>query len=114
MAIRRSLVERRVALRFIGVTLERIRAAPTVAQPELFPEDACLIRENDRTAAREEVTELAAPADRDRWSRLLGSLDAIRDRHGDGAVLRGGALQWLDGMEKDRHGLILRTSSLTR
>lgn len=114
VAIRRSLVERRVALRFIGVTLERIRAAPVAVQPELFPEDTCLLRESDRGAAREEIVEIAAPADRDRWARLLGSLDAIRDRHGDGAILRGGALRWLEGTERDRHGLILRTPSLTR
>ncbi len=105
----RALAGRRVALRYVGVTLDRIRKAPLVRQSELFEE---LHHGGDK--ATEEIAETARPIDRDRWTRLLGSLDKIRDRHGHSAVWMGGALQWLDGMERDRHGLILRTPSLTR
>ena len=93
-------------------------------QPELFTEfesgaAETISNARGRSEITEEVAECAAPVDRDRWARLLGSLDRIRDRHGHSAVLTGGALRWLEnekqeGLEKDRHGLVLRTSSLTR
>ena len=134
IGLRRALVARRVALRYISLTFDRIRRAPLVDQPELFD---LATEPAARNAAREEVTDHAPPIDRDRWSRLLGSLDKIRDRHGHTAVLKGGALLWTEdagataarqkrakggaaggrareGVARDRHGLILRCSSLTR
>ena len=121
LSLRRALVDRRVALRHLSVTFDRIRKAPLVVQPELFG-DGDLFGDDrgggstrgGKGDARDEILDHAPPLDREKWARLLGSLDAIRDRHGHSAVLNGGALRWLEGMEKDRHGLVLRCSSLTR
>jgi len=114
LALRRALAGRRVALRFIGVTLDRLRLAPEALQLELFADPPPLADAAGGRAAAEEIAEAAPPVDRDRWTRLLASLDRIRDRHGDGAVLSGGALRWADTLARDRGGLVLRTSSLTR
>lgn len=113
LALRRALAGRRVALRYLGVTLDRIRRAPEAVQLDLFA-DPALRGDALPGDAAEEIAEAAPPVDRDRWTRLLSSLDRIRDRHGDGAVLSGGALRWADALERDRNGLVLRTSSLTR
>ncbi|RUA11011.1 MAG: hypothetical protein DSY81_01945 [Bacillota bacterium] len=108
LELRRAMEGRRTAIRFVGIHLDRIRLAATVEQGDLF------------TATTED------PADTDlqqqqRWKRLLGQVDRIRMRHGHGALLRGSALALQDGrdrggtaLERDRHGLILRTSCLTR
>ncbi|MHC4934644.1 MAG: DNA polymerase Y family protein [Planctomycetota bacterium] len=116
VSLRRSLTDRRVALRSVGVTLDRITRASLAIQPGLFGEEEPAAGDRE---AREELLDRSPPVDRERWTRLLGSLDAIRDRHGHAAVLSGGALRWLasdrpDRLQKDRHGLVLRCSSLTR
>ncbi len=124
LTLRHELLTRRVALRSIRVSLNRIGRASTFVQPELFPAAAphtfkSLNEKLHQRHVGEEILDRSSPADRDRWTRLLNSLDRIRDRHGHGAILQGGALRWLSngknpGLEKDRHGLILRCSSLCR
>jgi hypothetical protein len=91
-----------------------LRRAPEAVQLDLFADPPLLANATERRAAAEEIAETAPAVDRDRWARLLASLDRIRDRHGDGSVLSGGALRWADALERDRNGLVLRTSSLTR
>ena len=117
LSLRRALVDRRVALRYLSVTFDRIRKAPLVVQPELFGEGELFPSASTPSAKREvtaEIVDRAPPLDRERWTRLLGSLDKIRDRHGHSAILNGGAMKFAEGMQRDRHGLVLRCSSLTR
>jgi len=112
LALRRSMEGRRTAIRFVGIQLDRIRLAATFEQGDLFAADL--------------DTPQADPQTGQRWKRILEQVDQIRMRHGHGALLRGSALalQCGDnsdaekrarvGLERDRHGLILRTSCLTR
>lgn len=116
----RSLEGRRTALRFIGVRLDRIRAIPPTRQGLLFE------------TKEETCDETAESAERERWKKILRQVDQIRTRHGHGALLRGSSLilqqenrsrqnksdrTGIDPGQRiphDRHGLILRTSCLTR
>ncbi len=114
ISLRRALVDRRVALRYLSVTFDRIRKTPLVVQPELFGDSDLFPTLETESLVTAEIVDRAPVIDRERWARLLGSLDKIRDRHGHGAVLNGGALKFAEGMQRDRHGLVLRCSSLTR
>ena len=106
--------QRRTAIRFVGIQLQRIRSVSAVHQGELF-------------ATTEQAPSLPKRAladdqeQRQRWQRLLPQIDLIRMRHGHGALLRGSALALQStanrggtDLQRDRHGLILRTSCLTR
>ena len=106
IALRRSLQKRRVALRHIGVTLDRLQRVSTV-EADLFE------------AASSGVDRRSSPTD-ERWRRLLREVDRVRERHGHSAIIKGRALRLLEaggadgGLERDRNGFILRTSCLTR
>jgi len=114
IALRHSMEQRRTAIRFVGIQLQRIRSVSAVHQGELF-------------ATTEQAPSLPKRAladdqeQRQRWQRLLPQIDLIRMRHGHGALLRGSALALQStanrggtDLQRDRHGLILRTSCLTR
>lgn len=102
----RGLHSRRVALRHVGITLDRLSAAALVEE-DLFESVS---------------TPSGAPsgAPDARWRRLLEQVDGIRERHGHGAIIKGKALRLLEtggadgGLERDGDGFILRTSCLTR
>ena len=105
----RSMQSRRTALRFVGVVLDRIRAIPPTQQGVLFE------------TARESSEANGSGREHERCKRLFEQVDRIRARHGHGALLRGSTLALLQGdsstateLPRDRHGLILRTSCLTR
>ena len=118
LELRRSLQQRRTAIRFIGVILDRIGVIPEITQQELFPTNA----ESEPNSAHELETE----RQRQNWQKILPQVDRIRERHGHGLLLRGSALALQKSSEKqnsnpstppirrDRQGLILRTSCLTR
>jgi len=123
LELRRSLQQRRTAVRFIGVLLDTIRTIPEATQPELFPaaED---LGNDDRSATERQRQQ-------SNWQKLLPHVDRIRERHGHGLLLRGSAVTLQQNSDsaagepqsspdetlpirRDRHGLILRTSCLTR
>ena len=119
LELRRSLQQRRTAVRFIGVILDRIAVRPEATQQELFPTSG----EGESTTFPECEAELQQ---RQNWQKLLPQVDRIRERHGHGLLLRGSALALQKNPEnqnsdpttpairRDRQGLILRTSCLTR
>lgn len=84
------LFTRRVSLHAIGVTLSGF-VRDAAEQGALFDEP-----EAGRRAA------------------LCAALDDVRDSYGHGAVVSGRALHLTDGLEHDRYGFVLRTSSLTK
>ncbi|MBI5168091.1 MAG: DNA polymerase IV [Candidatus Eisenbacteria bacterium] len=84
------LFTRRVSLHAIGVTLSGF-VRDAAEQGALFDEP-----EAGRRAA------------------LCAALDDVRDSYGHGAVVSGRALHLADGLEHDRYGFVLRTSSLTK
>jgi DNA polymerase-4 len=117
--LRGALQQRRTAVRFIGVILDGIGLVPEATQPELFSDD-------DR---RDRVPEIDPQPQQQKWQKLLPQVDRIRERHGHGLLLRGSALALQQESEsqsrenserktppirRDRQGLILRTSCLTR
>ena len=114
--LRQSLQQRRTAVRFIGVVLDGIRLIPEASQPELFAT-------GDMVA---EVSPVSEKPQQQKWQKLLPQVDRIRERHGHGLLLRGSALALQQESEsqnserntppirRDRQGLILRTSCLTR
>ena len=83
------LLGRRVLVRLVGVTLSSLRAAPVV-QRQLFGDD-------DSSK-----------------SRLFAAVDAVRKRHGFGALVLGGSTELLGQLPHGRHGFRLRTPSLTK
>jgi DNA polymerase-4 len=83
------LLQRRVLVRLVGVTLATL-AAPGAAQGELFGG-----RERER-------------------GRLFAAVDAVRARHGFGALLVGESAALLGRLPHGPHGFRLRTPSLTR
>jgi len=86
----RRTCQRRVSLRGIGVVLSRFK--PTTAeQAGLFD------GENRR-----------------RRARFYRTLDEVRKRYGYSAIIAGRSLDLLDSLEKNDHGFVLRTPSLTK
>jgi DNA polymerase-4 len=83
------LLQRRVMVRLVGVTLGNL-VPRGVVQGELF-------------AGREQ-----------RRGRLFEAVDAVRARHGFGALLVGEAAGLLGHLPHGRHGFRLRTPSLTK
>jgi DNA polymerase-4 len=81
---------RRVSLRGVGVVLSNIRAAGEL-QPDLFDGGA-----------------------RVRRARLYRTLDEVRRRYGYGALIAGRSFELVDRLEKNDHGFVLRTPSLTK
>ena len=125
LELRRSLQQRRTAVRFIGVVLDRIRVLPEATQPELFAS------ENSHPDSHPAKLENGPEPQQQKWRKLLPQVDRIRERHGHGLLLRGSAMalqqesasedqkarnsgQKSPPIRRDRHGLILRTSCLTR
>ncbi|MFQ5653785.1 MAG: DNA polymerase IV [Planctomycetota bacterium] len=109
-ALRRELYQRRVALRHLGVTLDRLRLAPEATQGLLFEE-----------AVEGGGAPALTPMQRERWKRLLTGVDRIRDRYGYASLVTGRSLHLLaptrEGGQKlarDAHGFILRTPCLTK
>lgn len=105
----RSMQNRRTALHFVGVVLDRIRAIAPAQQGVLFE------------TARESSEANGSGREHERCKRLFEQVDRIRARHGHGALLRGSTLALLQGdsstatkLHRDRHGLVLRSSCLTR
>ncbi len=84
-----ELLARRVLVRLVGVTLTSLAAEPPV-QGRLF---------DDGGAARQ---------------RLFAAVDAVRQRHGFGAVVVGAAAGLLGQLPRGPHGFRLRTPSLTK
>jgi DNA polymerase-4 len=84
------LAQRRVLVRLVGVTLASLAPAAAAVQGELFAE-----REQQR-------------------GRLFAAVDAVRARHGFGAVLAAGSAGLLGLVPHGPHGFRLRTPSLTK
>src|SRR5262245_13646002 len=84
------LHRRRVLVRRVGVKLSRFAAAGP-AQLDLLEAD-----------------------DGGRAERLVGGLDDVRDRFGDGAVISGRSVHLLGRLTRTTHGFVLRTPSLTK
>jgi DNA polymerase-4 len=88
--LRGLLLERREALRRVGVALSRFHAG-ALAQGDLF--------------------DAAGSVERD---RLTHSLDTVRARFGHAAVVAGPSVRLLGKLSRDRNGFVLRTPSLTK
>jgi len=86
----RRIWRRRVSLRGIGVVLSNFRPTSD-GQPELFD------GENRR-----------------KRTRLCRALDTVRKRYGYSSIIAGRSLDLLDSLEKNDHGFVLRTPSLTK
>jgi DNA polymerase-4 len=84
-----ELLLRRVLVRLVGVTLSSL-SPPRALQGRLFGDDG--------QAAR----------------RLFAAVDAVRARHGFGALVLGDAAGLLGQVPAGRHGFVLRTPSLTK
>jgi len=84
-----SLYRRRVALRHVGVVLSGF--SPQATQARLFD----------------------APREHHR-RELYGAIDAIRDRYGHAALVKGESINLLGRLEQNDYGFILRTPSLTK
>lgn len=80
---------RRVLVRLVGVTLSSL-VAPRPAQGSLFGDDGQSAR------------------------KLFAAVDAVRARHGFGALVVGGAAGLLGQLAAGKHGFVLRTPSLTK
>jgi len=83
------LYTRRVAVRHVGVVLSELRPADTT--PGLFD----------------------APTEK-RDGRLHDAVDAIRDRWGHAAVVKGDSINLLGQLQQNDYGFVLRTPSLTK
>ncbi|MBN1825009.1 MAG: DNA polymerase IV [Candidatus Eisenbacteria bacterium] len=81
---------RREGLHLVGVALSRI-GRPEPRQTDLYEESATLREEG-----------------------LSRALDRVRDRFGFGAVVVGRSLDLTERLERDSHGFVLRTPSLTK
>jgi DNA polymerase-4 len=90
LALRRKLFTRRVALHTLGITLSNFVPAAG-EQGALFDE-----REAGRRAA------------------LYRAFDKVRGNYGHGVLVSGRALRLKGELPEDRHGFVLRTSSLTK
>lgn len=84
-----ELALRRVLVRLVGVTLTSL-SAPRPAQGSLFGDDGQARRQ------------------------LFAAVDAVRARHGFGALVVGGAAGLLGQLAVGKHGFVLRTPSLTK
>jgi DNA polymerase-4 len=83
------LLQRRVLVRLVGVTLQNLAPRGAV-QGELFGSDEL------------------------RRGRLFAAVDAVRQRHGFGSLLVGGSAALLGHVPHGPHGFVLRTPSLTK
>jgi DNA polymerase-4 len=84
-----GLLQRRVLVRLVGVTLGSLAAVRAV-QGQLFADAAV------------------------RRGKLFAAVDAVRSRHGFGALVAGGAAGLLGVLPHGPHGFRLRTPSLTK
>jgi hypothetical protein len=84
-----DLLARRVLVRLVGVTLTSL-AMRQPAQGSLFGDDGASRR------------------------RLFAAVDAVRARHGFGALVVGDAAGLLGRLPAGKHGFRLRTPSLTK
>jgi DNA polymerase-4 len=84
------LFTRRVALHLVGVTLSSF-ASHLAEQGSLFDE-----------------------VEAGRTNALYRAFDGVRDSYGHGALVSGRALHLKGRLDEDRHGFMLRTSSLTK
>jgi len=84
-----ELLVRRVLVRLVGVTLTSL-VPPGPAQGRLFGDDG------------------------EERRRLFAAVDAVRERHGFGALVVGGAAGLLGQLPAGKHGFRLRTPSLTK
>ena len=80
------LYVRRVSLRHVGIVLSKFE--PEGGQLELFSNE--------------------------KLRSFHAAVDAIRDKHGDGAIVAGKAIELLSRLPKDAYGYVLRTPSLTK
>jgi DNA polymerase IV len=85
----RALHDRRVALRFLGVTLSDFRPDHGDS-PDLFPSDDA------------------------RAFQLAVALDAVRRRFGFSALVAGKSIDLLGALRRDKNGFVLRTPCLTK
>jgi len=86
----RRLFTRRVALHLVGVTLSNF-SHHLAEQGSLFDE-----------------------AEAGRTNALYRAFDSVRESYGHGALVSGRALHLKGRLDEDRHGFVLRTSSLTK
>lgn len=84
-----ELLQRRVLVRLVGVTLRTLAAAGQT-QGLLFG------------------------GDEQAKQKLFAAVDAVRARHGFGALVLGEAAELLGKLPQGRHGFVLRTPSLTK
>lgn len=84
--LHREIHLRRVSLRHLGVVLSNFE--PETGQGDLFSDG--------------------------RLERRHAAVDAVRNKHGDGAIVQGRAIALLAKLPKDAYGFVLRTPSLTK
>lgn len=99
LATWRELPRRRALVKRVGITLVDL-ARSGVVQRTLFDD------ENTPLARRETRT--------DRQRRLDDALDAVREKHGFGRILRGSSFPLATNHELERDGFRLRTPSLNQ
>lgn len=85
-----ELLLRRVLVRLVGVTLASLVPPPGAQQGRLFGDDGAAAR------------------------KLFAAVDAVRARHGFGALVLGDAAGLLGQVPTGKHGFVLRTPSLTK
>ena len=94
--ILRLLFTRRLAVRNLGIELSRFEPA-----------------EGEQLSLLDGLGPQAGPA-RTRLLDLEEALDRVRDRFGFASVTGGASLNLVSRLERDRHGFVLRTPSLTK
>ncbi len=120
LRLRRTLQKRRTAIRFIGLILDKIQPVSTAEQGTLFDDTSTVLEDGPPVAIGVEESHFQKRQQLN-WQKLLPQVDRVREQHGHGLLLRGSALALQQkknpdspGIPRQRQGLILRTSCLTR
>ena len=120
LRLRRTLQKRRTAIRFIGLILDKIQPVSSAEQGTLFDDTSTVLEDGPSAAIGVEESHFQK-RQQSNWQKLLPQVDRVREQHGHGLLLRGSALALQQkknpdspGIPRQRQGLILRTSCLTR
>jgi len=120
LRLRRTLQKRRTAIRFIGLILDKIQPVSSAEQGTLFDDTSTVLEDGPPVAIGVEESHFQKRQQLN-WQKLLPQVDRVREQHGHGLLLRGSALALQQkknpdspGIPRQRQGLILRTSCLTR
>ncbi|NCF56061.1 MAG: hypothetical protein GWP41_07305 [Planctomycetia bacterium] len=120
LRLRRTLQKRRTAIRFIGLILDKIQPVSSTEQGTLFDDTSTVLEDGPPAAIGVEESHFQKRQQLN-WQKLLPQVDRVREQHGHGLLLRGSALALQQkknpdspGIPRQRQGLILRTSCLTR